>query len=131
MASLIRYAEHVGKDRWKGVTWGMLPLHTSGIIACTYHLFYNDPAISWCVALQAGMTCVGNTTLALACLRLALASGWTWQLGLEELADTLAFLSAALSQPVGHLLVHELHQNLITLLLDHCCLLLLLLQIRR
>ena len=31
----------------------------------------------------------------------------------------------------GHLLVHELHQNLITLLLDHCCLLLLLLHIRR
>ena len=100
MASLIRYAEHVGKDRWKGVTWGMLPLHTSGIIACTYHLFYNDPAISWCVALQAGMTCVGNTTLALACLRLALASGWTWQLGLEELADTLAFLSADLAKRV-------------------------------
>ena len=89
MASLIRYAEHVGQDRWKGVVWGMLPLHTSGIIACTYHLFYNAPAISWCVALQAGMTFVGNTTLALACLRLALASGWTWQLGLEELGAVL------------------------------------------
>ena len=31
------------------------------------------------------MTCVGNTTLAIACLRLALASGWTWQTGQEDL----------------------------------------------
>ena len=70
-----KFAEATGQPRWKGVTWGMLPLHTSGIVACTYHLFYNAPALSWCVALQAGMTCVGNTTLAIACLRLALASG--------------------------------------------------------
>ena len=62
-----------GNEKWKGLTWGMLPLHTSGIVACTYHLFYNAPAVTWCVTLQAGMTCVGNTTLALACLRLAFA----------------------------------------------------------
>lgn len=73
-----RYADATSRPEWKGVTWGMLPLHTSGIIACTYHLFYNAEALSWCVALQAGMTCLGNTTLAWACLRLALASGWTW-----------------------------------------------------
>jgi hypothetical protein len=79
-----RYAEVSGQPRWRGVTWGMLPLHTSGIIACTYHLFYNAPAISWCVALQAGMTCVGNTTLAYACYRLAAASGWTWAMGRQD-----------------------------------------------
>ena len=53
----------------------MRPLPTAGIVACPYHLFYTAPAVAWCVALQAGMTCVGNTTLAIACLRLALASG--------------------------------------------------------
>ena len=84
-----RYADVTARPQWKGVTWGMLPLHTSGIVACTYHLFYNAPAISWCVALQAGMTCVGNTTLAIACLRLALACGWTWQMGREELEALL------------------------------------------
>jgi len=82
----------------------MLPLHTSDIIACTYHLFYNAPAISWCVALQAGMTFVGNTTLALACLRLALAGGWTWQLGLEELGAVLGTnVRPSEGSPIPHL----------------------------
>ena len=92
-----RYADAVGTPQWKGVTWGMLPLHTSGIVACTYHLFYNAPSIAWCVALQAGMTCLGNTTLAIACLRLALASGWTWQIGLDEARLLLASLRESLS----------------------------------
>jgi hypothetical protein len=72
-----RYADVIGKEEWKGVTWGMLPLHTSGIVACCYHLFYNAPELSWCVALQAGCTCLGNTTMAYAMYRLAVASGWT------------------------------------------------------
>lgn len=96
-----RYAELTSQPRWKGVTWGMLPLHTSGIVACTYHLFYNAPAVSWCVALQAGMTCVGNTTLAIACLRLALASGWTWQTGQEDLVALLDSLRAELATLTG------------------------------
>ena len=98
-----RYADLVSEPKWKGVTWGMLPLHTSGIIACTYHLFYNSPAITWCVALQAGMTCVGNTTLAFACLRLALASGWTWQMGKEEAAALLSSVSDDLAKLVAGL----------------------------
>jgi hypothetical protein len=28
-------AQRSNNERWKGVTWGMLPLHTSGICACT------------------------------------------------------------------------------------------------
>ena len=96
-----RYADLVSEPKWKGVTWGMLPLHTSGIIACTYHLFYNSPAITWCVALQAGMTCVGNTTLACACLRLALASGWTWQMGKEDAAALLSSVSDDVAKFVG------------------------------
>ena len=48
-----RYADLSGTPEWKGVTWGMLPLHTSGIVAVTYHLFYNAPALTWLVVLQA------------------------------------------------------------------------------
>ena len=91
-------AEATGTPQWKGVTWGMLPLHTSGIVACTYHLFYNAPALSWCVALQAGMTCIGNTTLAFACLRLALASGWTWEMGKDDAIKLIADLREQLSR---------------------------------
>lgn len=31
---------------------GMLPLHTSGLIACTYHIFYNSPELISLVAMQ-------------------------------------------------------------------------------
>ena len=55
----------------------MLPSHASGVCACTYHLFYNQAALSWLVTAQAGLTFLGNTTLFIAALRLALANGWT------------------------------------------------------
>jgi hypothetical protein len=92
-----RYADVTSRPEWKGVTWGMLPLHTSGIIACTYHLFYNAESLSWCVALQAAMTCLGNTTLAWACLRLAIASGWTW----ADAATDVAAAFSAVQQPAA------------------------------
>ena len=60
--------------RWKGLTWGLIPLHSSGITACTYHLFYNQIAIL--VPLQALLTCVGNTTAAYAAYRIAISNGW-------------------------------------------------------
>lgn len=40
------------RKEWKGLTWGMLPLHTSGLIACTYHVFYNAPKLVNLVAMQ-------------------------------------------------------------------------------
>ena len=94
-------AEATGTPQWKGVTWGMLPLHTSGIVACTYHLFYNAPAVTYCVTLQAAMTCLGNTTLAYACLRLALASGWTWEMGKADVLGALGQLldAAGIERP--------------------------------
>lgn len=36
-----RWADVVENPTWKGLTWGLLPLHSSGITACTYHLFFN------------------------------------------------------------------------------------------
>lgn len=55
--------------------WFQLPLHSSGITACTYHLFYNQIPIL--VPLQAFLTCLGNTTAAYAALRIAISNGWS------------------------------------------------------
>jgi hypothetical protein len=69
-----RWADVVGNPTWKGLTWGLLPLHSSGITACTYHFFYNQ--IPVLVPFQAFLTCFGNTTAAYAALRIALSNGW-------------------------------------------------------
>eukprot|EP00959_Pyramimonas_sp_CCMP1952_P269271 5629329-Pyramimonas_sp.AAC.2 len=45
MGLVWQYADVCGNPKWKGLTWGMLPLHTSGICACTYHFFYNSPEV--------------------------------------------------------------------------------------
>jgi hypothetical protein len=70
MGLVWQYADATGNSRWKGLTWGMLPLHTSGICACTYHLFYNATSLDLLVTLQAALTCLGNVTLAVAAYRL-------------------------------------------------------------
>jgi hypothetical protein len=69
-----RYAEVTQNPKWKGLTWGLLPLHSSGITACTYHLFYNS--IPVLVPLQAALTCVGNLTAMFAAFRIAKSNGW-------------------------------------------------------
>ena len=33
--------------------WGMLPLHASGVAACTYHFFFNNPDLAFLVTLHA------------------------------------------------------------------------------
>ena len=69
-----RYAEIIQNPKWKGLTWGLIPLHSSGITACTYHLFYNS--IPVLVPLQAALTCVGNITAMYAAYRIAKSNGW-------------------------------------------------------
>ena len=69
-------ADRTGTTAWRGLTWGMLPLSASGLCACAYHFFYNAPALSFLVALQAGLTVLGNTTCAVAAYRVARANGW-------------------------------------------------------
>ena len=76
-----RWADVSGQPTWRGLTWGLLPLHSSGITACTYHLFYNQIAIL--VPLQAFLTVLGNTTAAYAAWRIARASGYTWVVPLD------------------------------------------------
>jgi len=71
------FASVTGNEKWKGLTWGMLPLHASGLAACTYHFFYNPSSLQFLVELQAFLTLLGNTTLAIAAIRIALSNGWT------------------------------------------------------
>ncbi|PXF41372.1 Ycf49-like protein [Gracilariopsis chorda] len=70
MGLVWEYSERSRNERWKGLTWGMVPLHTSGICACTYHLFYNAPSLSVLVLLQAALTFVGNCSMAFATCRI-------------------------------------------------------------
>lgn len=71
------YSKVTNNETWKGLTWGMLPLHASGVCACTYHLFYNN--MQFLVTLQAGFTALGNLTCAIAAYRIAISNGWTLQ----------------------------------------------------
>lgn len=71
------YSETTDNPKWKGLTWGMLPLHASGICACTYHFFYNPSALQFLVSMQAGFTLLGNLTCAIAAYRIARSNGWT------------------------------------------------------
>ncbi|KAL3777339.1 hypothetical protein HJC23_010141 [Cyclotella cryptica] len=80
-----RYAEVTRNPKWKGLTWGLLPLHSSGITACTYHLFYNS--IPVLVPLQAALTCVGNLTAMWAAFRIAKSNGWDVPWGQLQLSD--------------------------------------------
>jgi hypothetical protein len=82
MGFVWRWADLVGNQRWKGITWGLLPLHSSGITACTYHIFYNNVPLM--VPLQAFLTLFGNTTAAYAAYRLAISNGWNPQSFLSE-----------------------------------------------
>lgn len=43
---------NVGNERWKGMTWGMMPLLGGALSACTYHFFYNSPDLDFLVVLQ-------------------------------------------------------------------------------
>lgn len=72
-----QFSETTGNEKWKGLTWGMLPLHASGVCACTYHFFYNDPSLQFLVTSQAGLTLLGNITCMIAAFRIARSNGWT------------------------------------------------------
>lgn len=82
-----KWADISNNMRWRGLTWGLLPLHTSGITAITYHLLYNSLPVL--VPLQAALTLFGNSTAMYAAYRLALSNGWTipssWRSFLGEL----------------------------------------------
>ena len=70
MKLIFEHAVTSGNPRWRGMTWAMVPSHTSGLCACTYHLFYNSPSLNWLVVLQSFLTLFGNTTMAIAAYRI-------------------------------------------------------------
>lgn len=47
-----KYGEATGNEKWKGLAWGMVPSHASGVAACTYHFFFNAKAVVPLVTLQ-------------------------------------------------------------------------------
>jgi hypothetical protein len=73
-----KFSQVTGNEKWKGLTWGMLPLHASGICACTYHFFYNPSSLQFLVSMQAGFTLLGNITCMIAAFRIAQSNGWNF-----------------------------------------------------
>jgi hypothetical protein len=51
---------------WRWLSLAMLPALVSAMAACTWHLYDNSPSLQGLVVLQAGLTTLGNATLALA-----------------------------------------------------------------
>ena len=62
--------KHAGNPKWKGLTWGMMPLLGGALCACTYHFYYNSPDLDFLVAVQASLTWIGNATCAAAAYRI-------------------------------------------------------------
>jgi hypothetical protein len=73
MGLVWNYAERdKGDDKgWRTLTWGMLPLHASGICACTQHFFGNPASLDWLVAAQGAFTMMGNVGMCVAAGELA------------------------------------------------------------
>lgn len=51
---------------WGGLAWAMFPALISAMCACTWHFFDNADSLEWLVTVQAFLTLIGNTTLAIA-----------------------------------------------------------------
>ncbi|MEY4758727.1 MAG: hypothetical protein RLZZ268_225 [Cyanobacteriota bacterium] len=62
---------------WRWLSLAMLPALVSAMAACTWHLFDNSPDLQGLVVLQAGLTTLGNGTLALAAWNLLRQQGRT------------------------------------------------------
>ena len=50
-----------------------------------YHFFFNSQDVKFLVELQAGLTLLGNTTLFIGALLIALSNGWTIKQPLEDI----------------------------------------------
>jgi hypothetical protein len=66
MLAIQSYGRMRGEGGWRWLSLAMLPALVSAMAACTWHLFDNSGEIKGLVVLQAGLTTVGNATLAIA-----------------------------------------------------------------
>eukprot|EP00468_Gymnochlora_sp_CCMP2014_P001130 CAMPEP_0167742738 /NCGR_PEP_ID=MMETSP0110_2-20121227/1606_1 /TAXON_ID=629695 /ORGANISM="Gymnochlora sp., Strain CCMP2014" /LENGTH=424 /DNA_ID=CAMNT_0007626989 /DNA_START=61 /DNA_END=1335 /DNA_ORIENTATION=- len=73
---------------WKYLTWGMVPLHTSALCACTYHLFFNEKSLVSLQLVQAATTVLGNSLMMAASWKIAKSNGWTMGEQEEVVTDT-------------------------------------------
>jgi hypothetical protein len=71
------FSTTTNNSRWKGLTFGMLPMHASSICAVTHHFFYNNPDLLCLVTIQGFLTLFGNITTMIAAWRIAKSNGWT------------------------------------------------------
>lgn len=55
-------------ERWKGLTWGMMPLVGSGLVACSYHFFYNGQPPAQKRGAGAGLSFFPFSVLCASCL---------------------------------------------------------------
>jgi len=53
-------------ENWRFLSFAMTPFLASGLAACTFHAFYNDPSVNALVPLQALLTFLGNAGCAVA-----------------------------------------------------------------
>ncbi|KAL1496266.1 hypothetical protein AB1Y20_016229 [Prymnesium parvum] len=90
-----------GNPRWKGLTWAMIPSHSSGVCACVYHFFYNAESLQFIVLMQAALTLLGNCTLAYAAWRLAVSNGWSFSLSPSAPYEAASIPSAAAPRDSG------------------------------
>jgi hypothetical protein len=60
------YADTSKNKGWRALTWGMLPLHASGVCACAQHFFFNAPDLEWLVTAQGALTFAGNAGMCVA-----------------------------------------------------------------
>jgi hypothetical protein len=51
---------------WRGLAWAMFPALVSAMCAVTWHFFDNADSLEWLVTVQAALTLIGNSTLAIA-----------------------------------------------------------------
>jgi hypothetical protein len=66
IAAVQAYGRRRQEGGWRWLALAMLPALGSAMAACTWHLFDNPEGLRGLVVLQAGLTVVGNFTLALA-----------------------------------------------------------------
>jgi hypothetical protein len=69
MSLVWKYAEHSGNQAWKGMTLAMGLTLFNAYTPCTWHAFYNSPAIGALVPLQALLTLSGSSARAFAAYR--------------------------------------------------------------
>ena len=74
MGLVWEYAAASGVKEWRWLTWGMLPLHASGVCACVQHFFFNAADLEWLVTAQGALTMAGNAGMCAAAGKLASAT---------------------------------------------------------